>query len=115
MAGGNFMGIKLGKNAYSGTKPKTSKPKTSIWDKGKKYVDKGFETYDDVKEKALGTPGTSRRKISDAVINKNKKIREGYGVGGRDSRYERTSSASPDYVSPTIKMGDKWSKKIDIG
>jgi hypothetical protein len=39
----------------------------------------------------------------------------GYGVGGRDSRYERTSSASPDYVSPTIKMGDKWSKKIDIG
>ena len=39
----------------------------------------------------------------------------GYGVGGRDSRYERTSSSSPDYVSPTIKMGDKWSKKIDIG
>ena len=39
----------------------------------------------------------------------------GYGVGGRDSRYERTSSASPDYVSPTIKMGDDWSKKIDIG
>ena len=39
----------------------------------------------------------------------------GYGVGGRDSRYERTSSEIPDYVSPTIKMGDKWSKKIDIG
>ena len=31
----------------------------------------------------------------------------GYGVGGRDSRYERTSSEIPDYVSPTIKMGDK--------
>ena len=117
MANGNFMGIPLGKNTYSGTKPKTSKPKTSIWNKGKKYVDKGFETYDDVKEKALGTPGTSRRRISDAVINKNKKIREegGYKVGGRDSRYERTSSSSPDYVSPTIKMGDDWSKKIDIG
>ena len=116
MAGGNFMGIKLGKNAYSGTKPKTSKPKTSIWDKGKKYVDKGFETYDDVKEKALGTPGTSRRKISDAVINKNKKIREegGYKVGGRDSRYERTSSSSPDYVSPNIKMGDEWAAKIPL-
>ncbi len=38
----------------------------------------------------------------------------GYGVGGRDSRYERTSSSSPDYVSPTIKMGDDWSKRIDI-
>ena len=114
MKNGNFMGIPLCKNTYSGTKPKTSKPKTSIWDKGKKYVDRGFETYDDVKEKALGTPGTSRRKISDAVINKNKKIREGYGVGGRDSRHTRTSSSFPDYVSPTIKMGDKWAKKIDI-
>ena len=38
----------------------------------------------------------------------------GYRVGGRDSRYERTSSSSPDYVSPTIKMGDDWSKRIDI-
>ena len=38
----------------------------------------------------------------------------GYGVGGRDSRYERTSSEIPDYVSPTIKMGDDWSKRIDI-
>ena len=40
--------------------------------------------------------------------------REGYGVGGRDSRHTRTSSSSPDYVSPTIKMGDDWSKRIDI-
>ena len=38
----------------------------------------------------------------------------GYKVGGRDSRHTRTSSSSPDYVSPTIKMGDDWSKRIDI-
>jgi len=41
--------------------------------------------------------------------------REGYGVGGRDSRYERTSSEIPGRVKPTVKMGDEWSKKIDIG
>ena len=39
----------------------------------------------------------------------------GYGVGGRDSRYERTSSEIPGRVKPTVKMGDEWSKKIDIG
>ena len=115
MKNGNFMGIPLGKNTYSGTKPKTSKPKTSIWDKGKKYVDKGFETYDDVKEKALGTPGTSRRRISDAVINKNEKIREGgYKVGGRDSRHERTSSEIPGRVKQTVEMGGDWAAKIPL-
>ena len=72
-----------------------------------------------------GGSGTTKRGIRDKyggyanlALDANKLATEekgGYKVGGRDSRYERTSSASPDYVSPTIKMDDKWSKKIDIG
>ena len=38
----------------------------------------------------------------------------GYKVGGRDSRHTRTSSSSPDYVSPNIKMGGDWAAKIPL-
>jgi len=38
----------------------------------------------------------------------------GYRVGGRDSRYERTSSEIPGRVKQTVKMGDEWAAKIPL-